>query len=182
MTDWDRALSFVLCLEGGYVDDADDAGGATNMGITQATLDRVATRGAFGGGRRARPPQPVDDHAFAHVAQRPLDQQRRAAVLHRRVEDGQAGGPDDAAAAVAVPVKSPVDRRGFVPRQVPHVGRRRDAARRGAVQRRLRYAHVGRAAYYGRIVRNRPSQEKFRRGWFNRLRRLAREAGVRPPA
>lgn len=35
-----RALAFVLRWEGGYVDHPQDPGGATNMGITQATYDR----------------------------------------------------------------------------------------------------------------------------------------------
>ena len=33
--DFDGALKFVLAAEGGYVDDPDDPGGATNMGIEQ---------------------------------------------------------------------------------------------------------------------------------------------------
>jgi len=39
MSDFDRALAFVLHHEGGFVDHPDDPGGATNMGITQATYD-----------------------------------------------------------------------------------------------------------------------------------------------
>lgn len=35
---FDRSLAFVLKQEGGYVDDPRDPGGATNMGITLATL------------------------------------------------------------------------------------------------------------------------------------------------
>jgi lysozyme family protein len=34
-----KVLSFVLHWEGGYVNDPDDAGGATNFGITQATYN-----------------------------------------------------------------------------------------------------------------------------------------------
>jgi hypothetical protein len=34
-----RALKFTLNWEGGYSDDPDDAGGATNMGITQGTYN-----------------------------------------------------------------------------------------------------------------------------------------------
>jgi len=34
---FERALPFVLRMEGGYVNDPDDPGGATNKGITQAT-------------------------------------------------------------------------------------------------------------------------------------------------
>jgi lysozyme family protein len=35
---FDRCLGWILLREGGYVDDPADAGGATNMGITRATL------------------------------------------------------------------------------------------------------------------------------------------------
>lgn len=36
-----KAIDMVLAHEGGYVDDPKDPGGATNMGITQDTLERV---------------------------------------------------------------------------------------------------------------------------------------------
>ena len=39
MTDFDRALAFVLRREGGKVDDPDDYGGRTNRGVTQSTYD-----------------------------------------------------------------------------------------------------------------------------------------------
>lgn len=39
MSAFDQALSFVLAMEGGYVNHPKDPGGATNMGITQATYD-----------------------------------------------------------------------------------------------------------------------------------------------
>jgi len=37
---FERALKFVLSQEGGYSDNANDPGGATNLGITQATLSK----------------------------------------------------------------------------------------------------------------------------------------------
>ncbi len=39
MTIFDKALNFVLSKEGGFVDDPDDKGGATNKGITQNTYN-----------------------------------------------------------------------------------------------------------------------------------------------
>lgn len=35
--------------------------------------------------------------------------------------------------------------------------------------------------YYDRIIRSKPSQEVFRKGWFNRLKALAETAGVKSP-
>ncbi len=43
---FDRCLSAVLRLEGGYSDDGRDAGGATNLGITLATLSQAWGRAA----------------------------------------------------------------------------------------------------------------------------------------
>ncbi len=37
---FERALAFVLSQEGGYSDNAKDPGGATNLGITRATLSK----------------------------------------------------------------------------------------------------------------------------------------------
>lgn len=41
---FDRALALVLELEGGYVDHPEDPGGATNLGITRATLAKARGR------------------------------------------------------------------------------------------------------------------------------------------
>ena len=38
---FDRALALTLKFEGGYADNPADPGGATNMGVTRATLSRV---------------------------------------------------------------------------------------------------------------------------------------------
>lgn len=44
MSDFDYAIKFVLKNEGGYSDHPNDRGGATNFGITQATLARYLKR------------------------------------------------------------------------------------------------------------------------------------------
>lgn len=47
MTHFDAALAFTLRWEGGYVNDPDDPGGATNQGVTQAVYDHWRTRNAL---------------------------------------------------------------------------------------------------------------------------------------
>ncbi len=41
---FERALDLVLSFEGGFVHDPRDPGGATNLGVTQATLARACGR------------------------------------------------------------------------------------------------------------------------------------------
>lgn len=48
MSRFDDCLAFVLRHEGGFVDDPDDPGGATNRGITQATYDGWRLRNSLG--------------------------------------------------------------------------------------------------------------------------------------
>ncbi len=44
MSDFDRALPFILRMEGGFVHDPDDKGGATNRGVTQKNYDQWRER------------------------------------------------------------------------------------------------------------------------------------------
>lgn len=57
---FERALRFVLRWEGGYSDHPADPGGATNMGITQATYDAWRRR-------QGLPPQPVRNISINEV-------------------------------------------------------------------------------------------------------------------
>ena len=48
MIDFDRALPFILRMEGGFVHDPDDKGGATNKGVIQKTYDEWRERQSLG--------------------------------------------------------------------------------------------------------------------------------------
>jgi lysozyme family protein len=54
---FDRCLGAVLRLEGGYVDDPEDPGGPTNLGVTQATLSQALGRPASAAEVRALTPE-----------------------------------------------------------------------------------------------------------------------------
>ena len=58
---FEAALQFVLRQEGGYVDNPDDPGGATNHGVTQHTYDAYRTA-------QGQPPNPVSDITDAEVS------------------------------------------------------------------------------------------------------------------
>ena len=51
VAEFDRSLAKVLVLEGGFVNDPDDTGGATNKGVTQAVYDTY--RKSVGAGRQS---------------------------------------------------------------------------------------------------------------------------------
>lgn len=49
MTNFEKSIKFVFNAEGGYSNDPDDRGGATNMGITQGTLSAARADGKITG-------------------------------------------------------------------------------------------------------------------------------------
>ncbi len=58
---FERALPVILRSEGGYVDDPDDLGGATNKGITQKTYN------AWRSGKPERPVRDITDDEVAAI-------------------------------------------------------------------------------------------------------------------
>lgn len=167
---FDRAIEYVLKNEGGYVWDPDDAGGPTNFGITQSTLSRhrghpvspadvknlsltEAKEIYFGGYWEPLGLGPV--HAVA-IATCILDtgvlygvhigatfaQRACNSLGESLVVDGQIG-PRSIAALNSVDVKS------FVKTYVANIHARIDS-----------------------IIRAKPRNEKFRKGWENRADKL----------
>jgi len=60
---FDDALEVAFVVEGGFVNDPDDRGGATNMGVTQRTYDLwLATEG-----RSSRPVRKITKHEVATI-------------------------------------------------------------------------------------------------------------------
>lgn len=179
-SEWQRAFASVLRYEGGYVNDPRDSGGATNLGITQGTLDRARalelvaaadvkdlTRSdaeriyrrnyweRFGCGSYAWPVNLVIfDSAVQHGAM-PLIVQRALRALGEEIAADGLWGPKTQAASVRQSCRGSASFAEEILRQ--------------------------RAVYYRRIIEHRSDQRCFETGWFNRLRRLAKDAGVEPP-
>ena len=164
MTRFDQCLKFVLASEGGFVDDPTDRGGATNFGVTQVTYDTY--RDKLGVPRQSVKnisndevkviyakqywcdglPPPLDLLVFDSSVQHGTSRARK--WLQRCVgvhDDGVVGAATMSAVNVA-------DKHALVEK----------------------YFAI-RDAFYERIISNDPSQEKFRRGWANRMSHLRQE-------
>ena len=180
MTQFDRALSFVFGNEGGYSNDPDDRGGATNLGITQSTLDRA---------RKQIPnlPESVRDltRAQAEEIYRALYWEASKAdmmpyplcTLHFdvAVNHGVGGAAkllqrtvNNYAAKAGLNVRVEVD--GAVgPKTLSALCQCLDL--KGNVSLICEIYCNEREKYYRSIVENNPSQGVFLRGWLNRLER-----------
>lgn len=171
---------FAICLawltsssiEGGYVHDKDDRGGATNHGVTQATYDRFRDAKNFARQsvrninlievadvyridywdvcRCSDLPVPLDlvvfDSAVQHGAGRAIKWLQQ---IVGAVTDGQCG-----------------------PKTLYAV---HDRALRHQLPEVIDAYLDLREAFYARIIANDPSQRKFKDGWENRLNALADE-------
>lgn len=159
---FERCLRFVLREEGGYSNDPNDHGGSTYMGITQATLDharasgwtrvrwvrdlkmsdveQIYFHGYWAASRAHEFPAPLDLLLFdAYVNHRPMTAVRLIQAAVLAEQDGVVGPKTLDAAHISSPV--------------------------AAIER---YAFE-RERLYRQIVKNDSTQERFLRGWLNRV-------------
>lgn len=168
---YSAALAFVLEQEGGYVNDPDDPGGATNRGITLQTLRDWRKDQSLG---------PDDVKRLTH--------EETASIYHANYWLG--GGCDRLMPKLALAhfdacvnmgtrratrmlqriLNVPAD--GIIGPQTESAARNMDEEK--AIQEYLKV----RASYYKRLAHLRPSSAKFLKGWLARLRHVARETGV----
>jgi len=182
MTTFDDALAFVLAREGcdlahgdtGYVNNANDPGGATNYGITQETYNRA--RAAAG-----ESVQSVRDISYDEVGtiyrrdywnaahcQDFADPHPKLALVHFDCAVNM--GLHQAALCLQRALGVTVD--GIV-------GPETIAAAIGCAEAETVSAYlVDRARIYRQIVEGRPASAVFLKGWLARLRWCARAAGV----
>jgi len=165
-----QALPVILRFEGGFVDDPIDRGGATNKGITQRTFDAWRVKNRLGkvsvrditteevkdiyyraywlAGKCDALPWPA---SLAHFDASVNHGLRNAAKLLQRAvgatPDGRIG-PQTLASVNATPTYKLVDKLLW-----------------------------GRVRFYLKIVKRRPEQIKFLRGWLTRVLHLVDETG-----
>jgi len=151
----------IIRREGGFVDDPDDRGGATNHGITQATLSehlgRPATRADVENlsemtAAMIYEERYIKDPHFDRIENEPL----RGLV----VDCGVNHGPSRAAKWLQQAAKATADGK---------VGPATLAAVNGGDAGALYLAVLSRRIrFYGQIISNNHSQAKFAAGWLNR--------------
>lgn len=158
----DDVLTDILAREGGFVNDAIDAGGPTNHGVTAATL------GAY---RRLGRPATVDEvKALSEAEARDIFRARYVSapgldVLPRWllpivVDDGVLSGPKTAITSLQQVLGVVAD--GILGPKTLHAITTKDPA---ALLTALVKARV---MHYVEIVERNPSQMRFLRGWVRR--------------
>jgi lysozyme family protein len=172
---WDKIISFVLKWEGGYVNHPADPGGETNRGITIAVYNKAKKDGLI-----ASPTLKslTKEDAMKIYAQRyylcygydklPFDV---ALIL---TDSTVNGGQGMAAFMVQYAGRISMDSLW---------GKQTQAALEANKDKPLfaRELIKGRVEKCNRIIKARPASEAFRKGWYNRVRALAAEAGVPSP-
>lgn len=166
------ALAFIFPNEGGLSDHKSDRGGRTNMGITQATLDRA---------RKARPkagyPAKVDGLTHAQAADiyekdfvpegfKDIKDQRIGTVL---MDMGVNSGPERA----EVLMQRACNALGAGLKVDGAIGPKTIAAINALDPEALLVAYrQQRILYYHQIVDRDPAQVEFLAGWINRANRV----------
>lgn len=175
---FEASLPFVLRWEGGFVDHPADPGGATNKGVTQGVYDRW--RRDRGEPRRSvREITDAEMHAiYAAGYWVPPGCDRLQARLDLVQFDTAVNmGPGRAVRFLQGALGCGVDGK-FGPVTA-------SAAARCNVDSVIAACCDAREAFYEAIIRRKPSQEVFRRGWMNRLNALRNEVarpGLETPA
>lgn len=160
-----NALKLILGFEGGYTNDPDDLGGATNLGITQREYDTYRVR-------KRLPTQSVAGITAGEAAE---------IYLREYWQKGRGGNP--APADVSDPALQLVlfdtgvnPRRGIWQKIAAILsGQGTDAEKAEAIIREREALYRARAAEM-------PSQGKFLEGWLNRMNGLRAAIGGVPPS
>lgn len=161
-----ECLAFELAREGGYVNDPDDRGRATNNGITQTTYDEWRTHQAM----PLRDVHLISSDEVSAIYKgsywnrcecwqlpKPLD----LVVFDSAVQHGALRACKWLQRIIYVTVNGVID-----PKTLYAVN---DYVMRGRLKQMIDDYMAIRYAFYAGIIANNPSQKKFQRGWSNRM-------------
>ena len=166
-----KLVPFILKFEGGFVDDPDDLGGATNKGITIGTYGEYRKR-------KGLPAPTVQD--LKNLTEKEwyevfktlywdrwrADEIKNQSVANILVDWVWASGVHG--------IKRPQTILGVVPDGI--VGKKTIAALNAAHPDRVfETIKADRAKFIDEICKARPKNEKYRRGWMNRINAISYE-------
>lgn len=158
---WEKAFSEVLKSEGGYVNDPHDRGGETNLGVTKAAWSEYMGRPIADGEIKALTPDMVNtfykirywDRCKCDNLPNGLDY----AVFDFAVNGGVEASSKLLQRAVGVPDDGAIGAKTL------------EAVAKHDSKNLLAEFSNRKAKYYEQMVINHPEQQKFLKGWNNRI-------------
>lgn len=159
---FDKIFKYVLMVEGGYTDDAYDAGGKTNWGIIEEEARRHGYRGDM---RNLTKDMAKEIYFKDYFKKNRLDEIKdekiQLSVFDWLVNSGKWG---------AVYFQRSLNRLGFEISADGIIGSKTiKAANEADPAELLKTYHAMQREYYNNIVKKRPLQRKFLKGWLNRV-------------
>ncbi len=164
MADYRKLKPFILKWEGGYVNDKDDLGGATNKGVTLATF-----RSVYGQNKTAGDLRNMTDQQWETIFKRHFWDKWRA----DEIEDQSVANilVDWLWASGAYGIKIPQRVLGVTVDGI--VGAKTLAAVNGKDGKSFfNEIRRERIDFIDRICTSRPQNKKYRKGWLNRINSL----------
>lgn len=165
MANAEKLMPFILQWEGGFVDDPDDRGGATNKGVTLTTF-----RQYYGQSRTVDDLRNITEEQWLHIFKcgywdkmkgDDIDNQSVANIL---VDWAYNSGPKTPSKAVQRIVGATPD--GIIGRKTLSSINSRNP------EQLFSYIKQERIDFYNNICEKNPSQRKFLKGWMNRVNSL----------
>ena len=164
MADYRKLKPFILKWEGGYVNDKDDLGGATNKGVTLATF-----RSVYGQGKTANDLRNMTDQQWETIFKKHFWDKWRA----DEIEDQSVANilVDWLWASGSYGIKIPQRVLGVSVDGI--VGAKTIAAVNAKDGKQFfKEVRQERVDFIDRICTSRPQNKKFRKGWLNRINSL----------
>lgn len=171
MADPKKLIPFILRWEGGFVNDPDDLGGATNKGITIGTFEAYCRKKGY--------PKPTVER-LKNISDDDWYEIFKTMYWDRWLGDEIKSQPvaniliDWVWASGVHGIKRPQTILGVVPDGI--VGAKTIAALNAAYPERLFEAiKADRTKFIDEICKARPKNEKYRKGWMNRINAIKYE-------